>query len=485
MTADLPPLVLPSRDDPVVAAASTSIGGPVGRYARIGASWWSPIRVMLLLVILASALGVGLDQPCRGEAWSDGTTQFSRACYSDIVHLYWGRGIGDGVVPYVGDPSATGDEQVEYPVLTGATMWVLSFPVPDDWQYADRGRLYFDINAIAIALLAAVTVWATAKTSGPRRWDAAMVAVAPGLILTSTINWDMWAVALLSLGLLAWARRYPLLAGILIGLATAYKFYPLLVLGPLLVLCFRAGRMRAFGLTILATAVTWLSVNVPIMLVNYDGWARFYQLSRERGADFGSIWLVFQGWGLDLPVSRLNLWGSVLFAALCIGIGLLGLLAPRRPRLAQLVFLTVAAFLLTNKVYSPQYVLWLIPLAVLARPRWRDFIWWQAAEVIYFFAVWWYILDGANPDRGLPERGYWLAIGVHVIATAVYCGFVVRDALLPEYDPVRSSTGMDDPGGGVLADAPDRFGGRNRTAQDEEPAVAVSSVMASGIDDVR
>ena len=34
-------------------------------------------------------------------------------------------------------------------------------------------------------------------------------------------------------------------------------------------------------------------------------------------------------------------------------------------------FLIVVAFTLTNKVYSPQYSLWLVPLAVMARPRWR------------------------------------------------------------------------------------------------------------------
>ncbi len=40
-------------------------------------------------------------------------------------------------------------------------------------------------------------------------------------------------------------------------------------------------------------------------------------------------------------------------------------------RLAQLGFLVAAAFLLTNKVRSPQYSLWLVPLAVLALPRWK------------------------------------------------------------------------------------------------------------------
>ena len=54
------------------------------------------------------------------------------------------------------------------------------------------------------------------------------------------------------------------------------------------------------------------------------------------------------------------------FPTLALGlVALLALMAPRRPRVAQLVFLVMVAFVLTNKVYSPQYVLWLSPLAVL------------------------------------------------------------------------------------------------------------------------
>ena len=50
--------------------------------------------------------------------------------------------------------------------------------------------------------------------------------------------------------MLAWARERPVAAGVLIGLAAATKFYPLFVLGPLLVLCLRAGRMREFWATL-------------------------------------------------------------------------------------------------------------------------------------------------------------------------------------------------------------------------------------------
>jgi uncharacterized membrane protein len=240
----------------------------------------------------------------------------------------------------------------------------------------------------------------------------------------------------------------------------------------LLILCLRAGRLRQWLLLFGAGVFMWLAANVPIMWARFDGWKRFYTFSSERGADFGSPWLVARDLlGFDPPIERLNLFAGGILVVICLGVAALILMAPRRPRFHQVAFLVVAAFALTNKVYSPQFVVWLIPLAVLARPRWRDFLWWQAAEVIYFFAVWWYIIGGATPERGLPEQYYWSAIAVHVVATCVFAGFVVRDVLRPECDPVRSSLDADDPGGGVLDGAPDRFvlrrpGGRSAPAEE-------------------
>lgn len=463
--------VLPTRDDPMVAGASTVIGGPIGRRAVARRTWWTPLRIVLLLSILASALGAAIDSPCSTKAWGNGYETFSRGCYSDIVHLYWGRGIDEGVLPYVEDPATTGDVEIEYPVLTGAVMYVLGVPIRDDWEADTRGRAYYTINAILIGFLLALTVWATAMTVRRRPWDAAMVALAPGMILASTINWDLWAVAATGLALLAWARRYPVLAGLLLGLGASFKFYPLLLLGPLFVLCLRAGRMRYWFLTLGGAALMWVAANLPIMVARFDGWAHFYRFSTERGADFGSPWLVLRdAFGIDPPIDQLNLWATSVLVVFCAGIGLLILAAPRRPRLHQVAFLTVAAFVLSNKVYSPQFVVWLIPLAVLARPRWRDFLWWQAAEVVYFFAVWWYIIWQVSPERGLPDTFYWAAIMVHVVATLAFAGMVVRDILRPENDPVRASLGEDDPGGGVLDNAPDRFAlRRDSSGNDERP----------------
>ncbi len=118
---------------------------------------------------------------------------------------------------------------------------------------------------------------------------------------------------------------------------------------------------------------------------------------------------------------------------------LLGLKAPRTPRLAQLGFLVVAGFLLVNKVYSPQYVLWLLPLAVLARPRWRDQIVWQAGEIAYFAAVWWYLGGFLAPAAGGDAGFYWVAVLLRMAAELYLVAIVVRDMLRPWHDPVDTA----------------------------------------------
>jgi len=285
-----------------------------------------------------------------------------------------------------------------------------------------------------------------------------MVALAPGLLLTGTLNWDLLAVTLTGLSMLLWARRHPVWAGVFLGLGASAKLYPALLFVALFIVCLRAGKLRAFAMALGGGLAAWLVVNVPVMLANFSGWSHFYVMSRERGSDFGSLWLVLSAlhgpWS-QLTIPQINALGATFFALGCIALVGVGLAAPRRPRYAQLAFIVVVLFLLVNKVNSPQYVLWLIPLAALARPRWRDFLLWSAAQVVYFVAVWWYIIEITNPGKGLPVGGYNAAILLSLVTTTIYAGLVVRDIMRPECDPVRSSTGRDDPGGGVLDEAPD------------------------------
>ena len=490
--AELPPgntVVVPADEDPVSAAASELLGGPPGRRALLGVSWWTPARFLALAVIAVFVLGMAQKAPCYSNGWFFGTTtQYTHACYSDIPHLFSGRGFAQGLLPY-GDmlpPGADGSrdpnmQYLEYPVLTGAFMQVAAWLTPRSGNLVpDREQWFWLVNAGMLLCCAVVVVIAVMRTNRRRPWDALLVALAPALALNATVNWDLLAVALAAAAMAYWSHRRPLAAGILIGLATAAKLYPLLLLGPLLVLCLRAGRMRAFNRALVGAVGGWLLVDIPVMLWSWDGWKTFYTFSQSRKEDFGSFWLIVeQQRGQSLGVSTLNLCIALLLIGCCLAIGWLAVSAPRRPRFAQLAFLVVAAFVLTNKVYSPQYVLWLIPLAALARPRWRDFLVWQACEVLYFLGVWMYLASiSDSKQHGIPEDWYHLAILLHLLGTLYLCGAVVRDILLPDCDPVRRD-GSDDPSGGVLDGAPDRFVlGRARFA--EEAALFAACAPAGG-----
>jgi len=468
-----PSVVRPTRRDEVAAAGSELIGGPVGRRALLGAGQLSPVRVVALVAIGMFALGMVQKLPCYNWAWFRGSTsQYTHACYSDIPHLFSGRGFADGLVPYF-DRLGGDIPFLEYPVLTGLFMQVTAWMTPSG-DLTSQEQAYWLANAGLLLVCTAVLAVCVARTHRARPWDGLLVALAPAFALTATINWDLMAVALTAAAMLMWSRSRPLGFGVLLGLATAAKFYPVLLLLPVPLLCWRAARWRAFGLAVLGTAGAWLVVNLPVMLLAPEGWKQFYVFSTERNVDFGSVWLfISQTTGEQIRPETANYWALFLMILAAAGLTYLALTAPRRPRLAQLAFLVVAAFVLTNKVYSPQYVLWLIPLAALARPRWRDFLVWQACEVMYFLAIWLYLaFTSSGNKQGLPTDGYQFAIVLHVLGTLYLCALVVRDILAPDRDPVRRD-GADDPSGGVLDGAEEVFvlGRAAHPARHAAPAV--------------
>ncbi|RZQ65066.1 glycosyltransferase family 87 protein [Amycolatopsis suaedae] len=478
---------LPSRTDPLVRAATAPLGGPVGEHAAVGRHWfWSPLRVCLLLGVLALTLAWFGKAGCiqqytndQGQAeldWRSGRP-YVAMCYSDVVPLYGAEKLNEpGTFPYKTkwvENEGTPQEQeryMEYPVLAGLFQWV-NAKLTEGWKNLSDGGLlpgglsvaiYFNLSALWLGLAWLLVVWAVTKSAGRRPWDAAMVALSPLVLVHAFTNFDTLAVACAAGGLLAWARRRPVLAGVLLGLGAAVKLYPLFLLGPLLVLCVRAGRMPAWLRTAAATLGTWLAVNLPIALLYPQGWQEFFRLNNERGMDPDSLYNVvsyFTGWaGFDGPLEHgevpvvLNAVSGVLFVLCCLGIAYVGLSAPTRPRVAQLGFLVVAAFLLTNKVWSPQYSLWLVPLAVLAIPRWRPLLAWMVIDALVWAPRMFFYL-GVN-NRGLPEGWFLGTVVVRDVAVVCLCVLILREIYRPARDVVRQA-GVDDPIGGVLDRAAD------------------------------
>jgi uncharacterized membrane protein len=472
-------VVAPTLADPAARSASSAVGGPLGRHARTGRSWWTPMRIVLVLATITFGLGVIQKSPCVVTVWSDAAPPrpMSHMCYSDISILYVNRGLAEDIFPYqpLSDlpadrqPSSQQEENeltLEYPVLTGLWMGAASFvthalgKAPDlsttsrdaisgDVRVQYDSALFWAVNAVGFFCVFLIGLAFLVRAQRRRPWDAAMIAASPALALTAMINWDLLALGCVGGIIWAWATRRPVVAGIFIGLGAATKFYPLFFLGPLLILCLRERKLATWFKTFVAALIAWTAINLPIYLWSPDAYLRFWKFNAERGPDFGSFWLVLSNYGHTASAQLINTTTWIVFGAACLAIGALGYFAPRRPRLPQLLFLVVVAFLMVNKVYSPQYVIWLLPLAVLARPRWRDMLIWQACEILYFFAIWMHIAD-FFVGPGERDWVYALAVIVRIAGQLYLAALVVRDILQPWQDPVRSDGLSDDPLGGVL-----------------------------------
>jgi uncharacterized membrane protein len=472
-------VVAPTLVDPLATAASTGVGGPLGRRALTGHSWWTPLRLVLVVVTLTFGLGVVQKSPCVVTDWSDAAQPlpFSHMCYSDISYLYVGRGLAEGVLPYQpisslpeikqpSGPDTAHQYSIEYPVLTGAWMgaagWVTGLigRSPDvstlshddvggdkDVQY--DGTVFWGVNAVGFFALLVFALGLLVHAQRRRPWDAMFIAASPCLALTAMINWDVLVIGCVAAFLWAWSTRRTVWAGIFIGIGAATKLFPLFFLGPLLVLCWRERKFDTWMHTAAAALGAWLVVNLPIFYWSPDEYLWFWKFNAGRGPDFGSLWLVAANYGHAASAHLINVSTWIFFGLACVAIALLGLFAPRRPRLVQLLFLVVTAFLLVNKVYSPQYVLWLLPLAALARPRWRDLVIWQACEIFYFFAVWMHIAN-FFVAAGEPDWLYGLAVLLRMAGEIFLVVMVVRDILNPWSDPVREDGLSDDPLGGIL-----------------------------------
>ncbi|WP_436701958.1 glycosyltransferase family 87 protein [Nocardioides sp. BYT-33-1] len=455
--------VHPTRDDAVVTALSEVVGGPMGERARPH-RWWTPTRVLLLLTALVFAAGLVQKAPCSLAQGRDQNWVYSHMCYTDLRPLYVPRGLVERAWPYSDDEQVRARYDVmEYPVgiayWAWGTAWVTQLlngspdveqrsRTPVDLLYGDEEvddeqTIFLLVNAVGFGGLALLATWLLAGVHRTRPWDAAAFALSPTLLLTGLINWDLLAVALVAGALWAWSRDRPVLTGVLVGLGTAAKLYPLFLLGGLLVICLRRRQAGRFVIAAVWAAAAWAAANAPAYLSGPEQWKVFWSFNSDRAADLGSVWmLIDQAGDIGFSAHTINVWSWILFGAWCVLVFVIGMTAGRGgshrsvPRLAQLGYLIVVGFLLVNKVYSPQYVLWLLPLAVLARPRWRDQIVWQATEVFYFCTVWWYLGGYLAPAGGGDAGFYWLGIAVRMLGELYLAAVIVRDLYRPAHDPV-------------------------------------------------
>src|SRR5438874_7228356 len=387
------------------------------------------LGTILLALSCTLLFGVAVKASCANAVWTD-VKQYRLLCYSDIVPLYGTERLQGDRLPYVDDchPADTHPCD-EYPVLTMYTMRVAAWA---SHSYAS----FFYWNVILLSIAAGVIAFLLWRMAGSR---ALYFALAPTLLLYGFMNWDLIAVALATGATYAFLRRRDVGAGVLLGLGTAAKLFPVLLLVP-----FAAERLRrkdrggAVKLAA-ATAGSWLLVDVPFMLIRFRSWDFFFHHNAWRPADWDSLWFIACSPGKASGCSTVgfvNLFSVVAFAAVVVFAWVAKVARePDTPRW-QLGFPILVAFLLTNKVYSPQYGLWLLPWFALVLPELGLFVAFEAADVAVFvtrFAFFGNMAGGQNGWTNAFSIGWFQLAVVARALILVWCvvRFTVREPIGP------------------------------------------------------
>jgi uncharacterized membrane protein len=357
-----------------------------------------------------------------GQSEKLGELKYADFCYSDIQQLYPFRGIREHTFPYLrggldGDQPVGG--AIEYPVLTGLFIWWTGLLAHNDAQFLAASALF-------LAPFGLVTGWLLVRLTGRR---ALLWAAAPAVAAYAYLNWDLLVTAAFAAAVYAWWRGSPAVAAALLGVGAALKLYPGFFLAPLLAERLAARDWRGAARVGVAGAGTFLALNAPFMLANPGGWWATYEFQRLRPADIttNSIWF----WGFPkLTTGQLNTLTPALIAAawalaLAVGFRRAAREAGSYPWI-QVSGAMLCAFLLLNKVHSPQYTLWLLPFVVLVAVRWGWWVALWALDLVLFVGLFsWYqtILDGG--DFGLAKQAVIVGVwGQAALMALLYVAFL-------------------------------------------------------------
>ncbi len=432
--------------------------------------------------------------PCRWASADSNPDRFGWMCYSDLSALYLSRDQAIGGLPYATTmweyPVLTG----YFATLANGIASLFGAQLHPDisgQQMVDNMNIYLTVNAIGLFVCLLWIIHSVLRLSQGQTTLAILVAVAPAMWTNGLINWDLLAVALALAGLADWVERRHVRAGVLLGLGVAAKLFPLVIIGALFVLGLRAdargvkmqgpprawpsrwsalwspesapGRtyaepssagppgwpdprattslsvkaqtgsfaltqFQAWAVTAAVAALTWILVNLPVALTQFEGWQIFYTFNSGRGADLGSWWFSLNLAGWETP-------NAIAWSRGCMILGYAGLaalifFARRAPSAVQIAYLAVAIMVACNLVYSPQYVLWVLPLIVLARPVMADLAVFTVSELLYFIFIWLY-LRGNDLSFGLSDAPwvYIWSIWLRLAATLFVMARVVVDVL--------------------------------------------------------
>lgn len=268
--------------------------------------------------------------------------------FSDIYRL-WRKEAGLGIY------GGLGQGEFEYPPLAALYFEPLSHFPSSRWAVVVHGLLMVIVAVLITRILLELKDRSNAHVVDVRMW-----AMSPALLLFLPINWDVLAVLLALVGVVALRSQRSITSGTLLGAGVSLKvFHGALVLPFLPLIEGWRERLRFLG-----SGLVILIVSYAVYIAVFpETWDLHLDFAASR-ADFEStVWGVLDWiggpFGAGLSLAAVNVVSTAAFLGAIVALTVWVWL--KRPTLVQVALLALIAFVLFNKVFKPQYLLWLLP----------------------------------------------------------------------------------------------------------------------------
>ncbi len=327
--------------------------------------------------------------------------------------------IGQGLVPYR-------DFAVEYPPGALATFYLPYFASHNLHIFSDNVTGYgtaFTIEMLLFDVAGLLMVYSLARKArlSPLLCLVGYTLAAVAIGDISVQRFDMVPAVIMLAAVFAFSRGSYKTAWAVLAVGTLTKLFPA-VLAPLfLIYQWRKGGFKQLIPSLAVFAAASVAIAVPFLFINAEGFKAAFTEQSGRALQleslYSSLLLLASSLGittatpiqgpisfdlsapLSAPLARYSL--------LVMGVGMLAVYfgyfktisrgkgIPRAGvegadlvHLASYAFLTLTAVLLTSKVFSPQFLVWLLPLFPLVGGRFRGALW-----VLFLIAacLTWYI----------------------------------------------------------------------------------------------
>lgn len=421
----------------------SSSAGQSRRQPGIAWNQVAPLGFAAGMTAVGLVIGYLIKNQCVTNVWAD-NFQYTHFCYNEIQALFVARGINLGLIPYI-------DTRFEYPVLTGMFMdlagRVLRALVRLGVVDANGDGGYLAVSALMLAPFAfAVTLMLRPRVSRARLM---IWAVGAPCILYIFHNWDLLAVCGAVWGLVSLERSRISVAGSALAVGASAKLFPVFFMPAALLGRWAANDRRGARNLLLGFLATYVLINLPWYLLSggpprvlglpglsgvdlrqpgTNGWMQVWLFHADRYPDYWTVWYWIAKYGRLVKPDTwwnvgqtgyrdfVNLASLVLFAfgslwVLWKGWKRRGVDGAGSYPVAAVSLGILALFLLTSKVYSPQYALWMVPLLVLLNIAWRLVFAYMAAEVAVLVSgfFWFTVIDQPAPAwLGALEAAVWV-----------------------------------------------------------------------------